>query len=102
MSRVVCLLVATVSSAKMAEPIEMPFGMLTRIRVGPKNPVLDGSHHHQTFIYLHHRITMVQPPRSTRSSSLVTLARSPTSSSLRSTDRCFRCTSLYWAHSMGP
>ena len=32
----------------------------------------------------------VQPPRSTRSSSLVTLARSPTSSSLRITDRSFR------------
>jgi len=36
--------------------------------------------------YLHHLIS-VQPPRSTRSSSLVTLARPPTSSSLRITDR---------------
>ena len=36
--------------------------------------------------YLHNLIT-VQPPRSTRSSSLVTLARPPTSSSLRITDR---------------
>jgi len=32
----------------------------------------------------------VQPPRSTRSSSLVTLARPPTSSSLRIIDRSFR------------
>ena len=39
--------------------------------------------------YLHHLIS-VQPPRSTRSSSLVTLARPPTSSSLRITDRSFR------------
>ena len=39
--------------------------------------------------YLHHLIS-VQPPRSTRSSSLVTLARLPTSSSLRITDRSFR------------
>ena len=39
--------------------------------------------------YLHHLIS-VQPPRSTRSSSLVTLARPPTSSLLRITDRCFR------------
>ena len=38
--------------------------------------------------YLHHLIS-VQPPRSTRSSSLVTLAWPPTSSSLRITDRCF-------------
>ena len=39
--------------------------------------------------YLHHLIS-VQPSRSTRSSSLVTLARPSTSSSLRITDRCFR------------
>jgi len=39
--------------------------------------------------YLHHLIS-VQPPRSTRSLSLVTLARPPTSSSLRITDRSFR------------
>ena len=39
--------------------------------------------------YLHH-LTSVQPPRSTCSSSLVTLARPPTSSSLHITDRCFR------------
>jgi len=32
----------------------------------------------------------VEPPRSTRSSSLVTVGRPPTSSSLRITDRCFR------------
>jgi len=36
--------------------------------------------------YLHHLIS-VQPPRITRSSSLVTFARPPTSSSLRITDR---------------
>ena len=35
----VCLLVTIVSPAKAAEPIVMPFGMLTR--VGQKNPVLD-------------------------------------------------------------
>ena len=39
--------------------------------------------------YLHNLIT-VQPSRSTRSSSLVTLARPPTSSSLRITDRSFQ------------
>jgi len=39
--------------------------------------------------YLHHLIS-VQPPRSTCSSSLVTLARPPTSSLLRITDLCFR------------
>ena len=39
--------------------------------------------------YLHHLIS-VQPPRSTHSSSLVTLARPPTSSCLRITDRSFR------------
>jgi len=38
--------------------------------------------------YLHNLIS-VQPPRSTRSSFLVTLARPPTSSSLRTTDRSF-------------
>jgi len=37
-------------------------------------------------LYLHHLIS-VQPPRNTSSSSLVTLALSPTSSSLRITDR---------------
>jgi len=45
--------------------------------------------------YLHHLIS-VQPPRITRSSSLVTLARPPTSSWLRITDRCFRCASCFW------
>jgi len=39
--------------------------------------------------YLHNLIT-VQPPRSTRSSSLVTFARPSTSSSLRITDRSFQ------------
>jgi len=39
--------------------------------------------------YLHQLIS-VQPPRSTRSSALVTLARPPTSSSLRITNRSFR------------
>ena len=39
--------------------------------------------------YLHNLIT-VQPPRSTRSSSLVTLARPSTSSTLRKTDRSFQ------------
>jgi len=39
--------------------------------------------------YLHHLIS-VQPPRSNRSSSLVTLDRPPTSTSLRITDRSFR------------
>jgi len=38
--------------------------------------------------YLHHLIS-VEPRRSTRSSSLVTLAQSPTSASLRITDRSF-------------
>ena len=42
--------------------------------------------------YLHHLIS-VQPPRSTRSSALVTLVRPPTSSSLHITDRSFRYTS---------
>jgi len=39
--------------------------------------------------YLHNLVT-VQPPRSSRSSSLVTLARQSTSSSLRITDRSFQ------------
>jgi len=39
--------------------------------------------------YLHNRISD-KPPRSTRSSFPVTIARPPTSSSLRITDRCFR------------
>jgi len=43
--------------------------------------------------YLHNLIT-VQPPRSTRSSSLVTLASPSTSSSLRITDRSFQYASL--------
>ena len=43
--------------------------------------------------YLYNLIT-VQPPRSTRSSSLVTLARPPTTSSLRITDRSFQYASL--------
>jgi len=36
----VCLSVTVVSHAKTAVPIEIPFGMLTR--VGPRNQVLDG------------------------------------------------------------
>ena len=36
----VCLFETTMYSAKMAEPIEMPFGVETR--VGPSNHVLDG------------------------------------------------------------
>jgi len=39
--------------------------------------------------YLHHLIT-VQPHRSTHSSSVVTLSRPPSASSLRITDRSFR------------
>ena len=42
--------------------------------------------------YLHSLIS-VQPPRATRSSSVVTLSRPPTSSSLRITNRSFRCAS---------
>jgi len=53
---------------------------------------LQSFHNHQP-PHLHHLIS-VQPPRSTRSSSLVTLARPPTSSSLRITDRSFRYASL--------
>jgi len=36
----VCLSVTLVSPAKPAAPIEMPFGL--RTRVGPRNHVLDG------------------------------------------------------------
>ena len=36
----VCLSVTTVSPTKAAEPIVMPFGLLTRM--GPRNDVLDG------------------------------------------------------------
>jgi len=36
----VCLLVTFVSSAKTAEPIEVQFGLVTRM--GPKSHVLDG------------------------------------------------------------
>jgi len=43
-------------------------------------------------LYLHNLIS-VQPARNTRSSSLVTLARPPTSSSLCITDHSFRCAS---------
>jgi len=42
--------------------------------------------------YLHNLITL-QPPRSTRSSSVVTLSLPPTISSLKITDRSFRCAS---------
>jgi len=34
----VCVLCTWVSCAKMAEPIEMPFGVMTDL--GPRNPVL--------------------------------------------------------------
>ena len=44
--------------------------------------------------YLHNLIS-VQPPRNTRGSYHVTLARPPTSSSLRITDRSFRYASPY-------
>ena len=37
----VCLSVTLVRPAKTAEPIEMPFGLKTR--VGPENYVVDGS-----------------------------------------------------------
>ena len=37
----VCLSVTVVSPAKVTEPIEMPFGLRTRL--GPWNHVLDGS-----------------------------------------------------------
>ena len=36
----VCLFVTIVNPAKTAEPVEMPFGMWTR--VGPRKHVLDG------------------------------------------------------------
>jgi len=39
----VCLSVTVVSPAETAEPIEMPFGL--RTRVGPRNHVLDGGQH---------------------------------------------------------
>ena len=39
----VCRSVTIVSPAKTAEPIEMPFGLCTR--VGPRNHVLDGGAH---------------------------------------------------------
>jgi len=39
-SSVVCLSVTLVSHAEMAEPVEIPFGL--RTRVGPGNHVLDG------------------------------------------------------------
>jgi len=42
-----------------------------------------------------HNLISVQPPRATRSSSLVTLARPPTSYSLRITDRSFRYACLW-------
>jgi len=51
--------------------------------------------------YLHHLIT-VQPPRNTCSSSLVTLARPPTSSSLRITDHCFRFASPCLCNQLPP
>jgi len=41
MVRFVGLSIMTVSPANMAEPIEMPFRMWTRM--GPRNHVLDGS-----------------------------------------------------------
>ena len=49
---------------------------------------LQSSDNHPTFISVH--LITVQLPRSTRSSSLVTLARPSTSSSLRITDRSFQ------------
>jgi len=39
-SSVVCRSVTLVSHAKTAEPVEMPFGL--RTRVGPRNHALDG------------------------------------------------------------
>ena len=38
--RVACRFVTVVSPAKMAEPIEIPFGLWARM--GPRNHVLDG------------------------------------------------------------
>jgi len=37
----VCVLVTLMYCAKTAEPIEMPFGRLTRVGVGPRNHVLN-------------------------------------------------------------
>ena len=51
--------------------------------------------------YLPHLIT-IQPPRNTCSSSLVTLACLPASSSLRITDRSFRCASPYLWNQLPP
>ena len=42
-SSVVCRSVTLVSPTKTAEPLEMPFGL--RSRVGPRNHVLDGGQH---------------------------------------------------------
>jgi len=56
-------------------------------------PSLQSSYNQSsTYSYLNNLIS-VQPPRSTRSSSVVTLSRPPTISSLRITDRSFRYTS---------
>jgi len=41
-SSAVCRSVTLVNPAQMAEPIEMPFGLWTR--VGPRKHVLDGTH----------------------------------------------------------
>ena len=58
---------------------------------------LQSPHNHPTFISSH--LISVQPAGSTRSSSLVTLARPATSSSLRITDRSFRYASpCLWNH----
>jgi len=43
-SSVVCWSVTVVNHAKTAEPIEMPFGLRTRI--GPRNHMLDGGPGH--------------------------------------------------------
>ena len=50
---------------------------------------LQSCHNYPTSAYLHNLIS-IQRPRSTRSSSVVTLARPPSSSSLKITDRSFR------------
>jgi len=50
---------------------------------------LQSPHNHPTSTYLYNFIS-VQPPQSTWSSSLITIARPPTSSSLHITDRSFR------------
>jgi len=44
--------------------------------------------------------TQIQPPRATRSSSVVTLSRPPTSSSLRITNRSFRYASPHLWHQL--